>query len=903
MSTTSTVFETTSSSDRTALRSPVCLTLLSLALGYAVFQDGGLLLTHWNICLLLLGLATFIYWTRRLPSGAASSTSSQSLVLLLLLGYIAFQLLPQPVVLLRVLSPERARILDSLTRVTSPVRFAPLAITPATTFVHLFRIIGYTLAFLMVRDATRRWSARRNWLAVIPLVGFAVLEAALGFWQNAAGEEVEGTYVNRNHFAGLLEMALPLALACGIALLHRRDSTRDSLVLPILKAGLVLISTGAIFAGLLCSLSKMGFAAGLGGLFAMAALAVASRLLGWKRALAIAGIAALVLFLFVFLPPDELVARFGGLASPGEPPVEGRWPIWRDTLHLIAGYPVFGSGLGTYEVAFLKYQTSIVDRVFDFAHNDYLQLTAELGAAGLLFLATLVLPVVTNSFRAATRSRDPDTRWLALGCTGAFTAIGLHSLVDFNTYVPANALMLAWIGGISAGLPARSAVPVPQRDRWFGEQRLALFLAALLAVYAPAWILFRAAFRGDVRAEGVFCRLGICDTDAVLTAQILGHAGNVAAVPEAELLKALRRDPNSPDRWCDAGDSFLTSGKWAQAEYCYSAAQALGPNIPPILMRISDSYYRLHQTERALDQRSHILRQTDTYDGLIFDWYWTKKLPVSVVLVHGLPDAARAGRAYLRHLLTLDESRDAAEVWNWNVGHGYADDRLANDYLGFLVKQQEYEAAAQAWAHYLGPRRHDYMESNWIFNGEFENEVSTSPFDWRIDKREDVEVSRDAGVAHGGTHSLRIGFEGNQNLNYSDVSQTIFLKPGRYRFDAYVRTERLTTDEGIGFHILDPAASSRLDVMTKRLTGSNDWKKIEQVFDIRPQTKLIQIRVVRQPSLKFDNDISGTVWIDTVKVTPINLSKPRPERSSHGAGGGSYRQPLSYLFEGLRLLG
>jgi len=873
MSTTPKSFETISSSDRASFRAPLALVLLSLALGYAIFEDGGTLLTPWNICLLLIGLSTFIYWwPRKLPAAVTADAGPAPVVLLLFLSYIAFQCLPLPVALLGILSPERARILDSLARVGAPVRFAPLAITPATTFIYLFRFIGYSAAFLAIRDVTRRWSARRRWLAVIPLAGFAVLEAALGLWQNSAGEEVNGTYVNRNHFAGLLEMALPLAVAYGIAILNRKYS-RTAPAMRIAQAFAILACAGAIFAGLLSSLSKMGFVAGLGGLFAIAALATAGRLRGWKLGFAIAGIAALVLFLFLFLPSDELVARFGGVAAQGDAAAEGRWPIWRDSLHLVAAYPVFGSGLGTYAVAFLKYQTSIVDRLFDYAHNDYLQLTAELGAAGFLLLAALVLPVGVNAFRAATRSRDPDTRWLALGCAGAFTAIGLHSLLDFNTYIPANALMLAWIGGISAGVPAGPTPASAQPARVFAQRRIALWLAALLIVYSPAWVLFRTVFRGDPRAEGVFCHFGICDTDAVIVAETLGHAGNAAAVPEADLLKALRRDPNSPDRWCDAGDGFVRAGQWSQALYCLSRVLALGPNIPPVLLRASDSYFRLHQIGRALELRARVLQETDTYDDLIFNWYRTEQLPTNAVLANGLPEDARAGRAYLRILMRVDESRGAAEAWNWNVGHGYADLRLANDYLGFLMNRQQYEAAAQAWARYLGPRRDGYMETDWIFNGDFENEFSGSPFDWRIDPRDDVDVARDAGMAHSGAHSLRIRFAGNENINYSYVSETAFVKPGKYRFEAWVRTDHLTTDEGVGFRVLDPAAPSALDVRTERLTGTNDWKRIERVFDVGPKTQLILIQVVRQPSLKFDNKIAGAVWIDSVKLTRENPQK------------------------------
>jgi hypothetical protein len=56
--------------------------------------------------------------------------------------------------------------------------------------------------------------------------------------------------------------------------------------------------------------------------------------------------------------------------------------------------------------------------------------------------------------------------------------------------------------------------------------------------------------------------------------------------------------------------------------------------------------------------------------------------------------------------------------------------------------------------------------------------------------------------------------------------------------------------------------------MTERLTGTHDWTKLEQVFVVSPQTKLIRIVVVRQPSWKFDNKISGSFWIDTVKLAP-----------------------------------
>src|SRR5207245_1366535 len=118
---------------------------------------------------------------------------------------------------------------------------------------------------------------------------------------------------------------------------------------------------------------------------------------------------------------DQLVSRFE--FSDDFATGEGRLPIWRDTLHLLGAYPLFGSGLGNYETAFLKHQTAVVDRTFTFAHNDYLQLASELGVVGFPIVGGLMLTVLMKAVRAATQGREWNTRALGLGCAGAMTAI------------------------------------------------------------------------------------------------------------------------------------------------------------------------------------------------------------------------------------------------------------------------------------------------------------------------------------------------------------------------------------------------------------------------------------------------------------------------------------------------
>ena len=166
---------------------------------------------------------------------------------------------------------------------------------------------------------------------------------------------------------------------------------------------------------------------------------------------------------------------------------------------------------------------------------------------------------------------------------------------------------------------------------------------------------------------------------------------------------------------------------------------------------------------------------------------------------------------------------DVEKVWRWIASHSFADDRLAGQYVDFLLRNKQYDKAAEAWALHVGERRGDYLSSNYLFNGDFESEPSRARFDWRISRLDGVEVQRDSSVAHSGNWSLSIRFEGKENLAFRHVLQEAPVKPGRYRFQAQVRTEAIATDHGVGFRILDAEAPAPLDITTGRLVGTSGW--------------------------------------------------------------------------------
>ena len=132
---------------------------------------------------------------------------------------------------------------------------------------------------------------------------------------------------------------------------------------------------------------------------------------------------------------------------------------------MVKAFPLTGCGLGGYESCFMRFKAVVPMYTANFAHNDYLQIMAEMGIPGFLLGLVLVLRIFWNGIRQAQSNAGLNERYLALACTGSLTAILLHSFVDFNLYMPANAMLMAWVLGITAySMPRRVQMPTERRQ-------------------------------------------------------------------------------------------------------------------------------------------------------------------------------------------------------------------------------------------------------------------------------------------------------------------------------------------------------------------------------------------------------------------------------------------------------
>lgn len=423
---------------------------LSLVFAYSVFESGGIQTADWNVCLVSLGLLILLYYRFTGSDGQAPALEWWwRWPILLLLAFIAFQLVPLPLWLLRALSPARAALSQAMGAVAPGSVSAPISVLPSATLAHLLRVAAYTIVFVLTRELA--WKTReRPWQMIAPILSIAAIEAAWGIFQYSPDSGAHGTYVNRNHFAGLLELSLPFAIVYPIAALRaaRGRSVRN----PMLVSG-SLASAALMLLGIMLSLSRMGFVASLCSLFVVGSLALGVHAKAGRRLAPIVLAAGALIAASLYVVPDRLISRFAEVSeSPGNLEQDARPRVWKDAWALVADYSLVGCGLGAFEPAFSRYRTFLPERAIDTPHNDYLQFLTELGGIGFVIAVAGMTALFISAARAALRNPETSARYIAIGSCAALVSILIHSLTDYNLYIPANAMLLAWIAGIVSSL-------------------------------------------------------------------------------------------------------------------------------------------------------------------------------------------------------------------------------------------------------------------------------------------------------------------------------------------------------------------------------------------------------------------------------------------------------------------
>jgi O-antigen ligase len=265
------------------------------------------------------------------------------------------------------------------------------------------------------------------------------------YWlrQPRMGGWIYGPYVNHNHYAGLMELMVPIPLILSLTgLAHRKERIAAGIAAAVM--------TGTIF----LSGSRGGILA-IGAEFAVLVVVLLREKKGVRIALGATAFIIVLVSLLSWLGGKELTTRMSSISSEAKQEISGgmRLSIDRDAVRIFRKKPVLGWGLGTFPVIYPEFRSFYTNFFVNEAHNDYLQLLTEMGLAGFAVMLWFVVLV----YRGAWRKTGPWTSDVSgattLACILGFTGILVHSLLDFNLQIPANAAIFYVFATIASAPP------------------------------------------------------------------------------------------------------------------------------------------------------------------------------------------------------------------------------------------------------------------------------------------------------------------------------------------------------------------------------------------------------------------------------------------------------------------
>jgi len=383
---------------------------------------------------------------------------------LILLGvtllWTGIQMSPLPLAVLKTLSPHAFELANAYAN----SGYASIALDSDLTAKSLLKGIFYiTIMMLMLILLDNHRKIR---LFAYAIIVAAVFQAAYGAYMVLSGIEYSffiektayrgmatGTFINRNHLAGYLEMSLAIGIGLMISTLDNdrafnwRDRLRKLMETLLSPKAFIRLSLIIICIGLILTRSRMGNSA----FFASLLITGALFLFTARHATRSTSIFLVSLIVLDIL----LIGTWVGLGEVAERiehttmETEHRDEIARDTISILRDFPVTGVGAGNYFIVLPSYQGLDINRHYYHAHDDYLEYATEYGIAGFLLFAFTVLYCMKTSFTAMRQKHSRLSLGMAYASFMGMLSILIHSTVDFNLQIPANAAMFAMLMGLA----------------------------------------------------------------------------------------------------------------------------------------------------------------------------------------------------------------------------------------------------------------------------------------------------------------------------------------------------------------------------------------------------------------------------------------------------------------------
>ena len=335
---------------------------------------------------------------------------------------------------------------------------------------------------------------------------------------------------------------------------------------------------------------------------------------------------------------------------------------------------------------------------------------------------------------------------------------------------------------------------------------------------------------------------------------------------------AVRLSPFDAGYTADLAQANDWAGRTDVSLLLFQRAQQLFPNSPEINWKLANFYVRSGNNNDALPPLKKILSSNIIEKNQVFALCDHAGINSVTVLDKLLSPNIPAYFAYLNFETQHGNFSAAQETWNRLLTlDSPFESKEAFPFLDTLIRAHELDRASQVWSS-LVSRFPDRIPSpaspnNLITNGNLQADILDGAFDWRVFPVKGVAVNQDSTGPTADSRSLRIEFDGSQNLYYGSVLQFVPVQPHtKYTFSAFTRSQAITTEAGVGIQISDGYDPNKILGSTDPLIGTTPWSEQSFSFETPPDTRLLIVRIGRAPSQKLDNKIAGAFWLSRVSL-------------------------------------
>jgi len=341
----------------------------------------------------------------------------------------------------------------------------------------------------------------------------------------------------------------------------------------------------------------------------------------------------------------------------------------------------------------------------------------------------------------------------------------------------------------------------------------------------------------------------------------------------ANLRQAVSVNPNRGHYWLDLASVYQITGNAGQEKEALQSALDTEPHNPEVAAEAARLFLESGDANRALPLVKQTLEQNPEAARTILPVCWDKTRDVNLILTRAIPANPELQIAFLRTLTDREEPAAAKDVWQFVIAANKPfRPQISLFYFDYLLKEQDVATFSQAWHQLAGlaPELRPYLPNdNLIVNSSFEQPPLDWGLDWRYEPSDHITAGIDDKVAHSGTRSLSLSYDGDRAYLAGWTQYVPVEANADYDFSAWIKSENITSSSGPRIAILDAFSGANL-LLTDDVLDTHPWQELQGSLRVPADTQLLAVKITRAPA---NTRIRGHIWIDDLRLLKRQLDR------------------------------